>query len=74
MIDISYVVSCYSWPKQLRTILASLDAQTHDDCEVIVTDNSTDRAAISANRGIVKQFDNRFLYVHSAPKIKVSDC
>ena len=72
--DITYIVSCYAWPRQLVTLLASLAAQTHSNFEVLVTDNSTDRGAIAANRRAVKMFGARFRYYHTAPHIRVSDC
>jgi glycosyltransferase involved in cell wall biosynthesis len=72
---VSYIVSAYSWVGQLPTCLHSLAAQTHQDFEVLVTDNSMDRKAIVDIRRIVAGIhDRRFRYLHTAPLIPVSDC
>lgn len=73
--DISYIVSAYSWVAQLPTCLYSLKAQTHQDFEVIVTDNSTDLSMIAQQKSVVTAMnDRRFSYLHTAPLIPVSDC
>lgn len=57
------------------TALASIRAQTHSNFECIVTDNAIDRRISEAQRNIVLRMgDKRFRYVHTAPRIAVSDC
>lgn len=73
--EISYIVSAYSWVDQLPTCLYSLRAQTHQDFEVLVTDNSTVKSIADRMRKFVASMDDkRFRYLHTAPLIKVSDC
>jgi glycosyltransferase involved in cell wall biosynthesis len=73
--DLSFIVSSFSWVDQLPTCLYSLRAQTHQNFEVLVTDNSTDKRAIAHQKAIVRGMrDKRFRYLNTAPLIKVSDC
>lgn len=72
--DISYIVSAYNRPLQLRTCLASIAAQTHQRFEVIVTDNAIDNGIAKAQKEMIAQFDKRFRYVRTTRKIEVSDC
>lgn len=73
--DISYIVSCYDRPKLLPVCLYSLQAQTHEDFEVLVTDNATDPRIAAQHRRAVEQLcDDRFRYFRTAGKVKVSDC
>lgn len=75
MIDISYIVSAYNRPKSLVTCLASLVDQSHDNFEVIVTDNADDDQMANENRKVVQRFkDNRLFYFRTTKKIKISDC
>ena len=73
-VEVSYIVSLYGRTDDLRVCLAMLHRQTHQDFEVIVTDNSTNRHHVRENRNVVRQYGDRFKYIHSAPKIQVSDC
>jgi glycosyltransferase involved in cell wall biosynthesis len=73
--DISYIVSAYDRPELLPVCLWSIKAQTHQDFEVIVTDNATDKKIAAKHKAIVASMkDARFKYVRTAGKIKVSDC
>ena len=81
--DISYIVSAYHRPLMLPACLWSLAQQTHRNFEVIVTDNSTDKRSIAAHKKFVEQINEcgllgnpapQFVYVHTAPKLKISDC
>ena len=73
--EISYIVSSYSWVDQLPTCLYSLRAQTHEDFEVVVTDNSAEPKAVKLQKSIVNgMHDPRFKYLHTAPLIPTSDC
>lgn len=72
--EISYIVSCFHRTPLLRTLLASLAAQTHQDFEAIVTDNTLERCVVEENRKAVKMFGSRFRYLHTGPRVKVPDC
>jgi glycosyltransferase involved in cell wall biosynthesis len=73
--DISYIVSLYSRPVLLATCLWSLMGQTHQDFEVIVTDNTEDEKIAARQKAIVASMkDKRFRYFRTAGKLKVSDC
>ena len=70
-IDISYIVSLYNRTDQLRVCLAMLAAQTHQDFEIIITDNTTDPATAKANRELVTTMGGRYF---ATSHLKVSDC
>ena len=73
--EISYIVSLYNWPKLLPVCLWSLKTQSHEDFEVIVTDNTPDNKASESHRAVVASLhDARFRYVRSCGKTKVNDC
>lgn len=74
MTEVSYIVSTYHRETVLRLCLASLAAQKHQDFEVIVTDNSVDPIAVRENKAITRSFGRHFQHLHTAPKLKVSDC
>lgn len=62
---ISYIVSAYDRPVQLIGCLASLLSQSHQDFEIIVTDNASD--SYSNSRAVTKVcgFVDRVLYLHT---------
>ncbi len=73
--EISYIVSAYDRPQMLPICLHSIKCQSHQDFEVIVTDNAINDALAKANEQAVKLIgDPRFRYVRTAHKITVSDC
>lgn len=73
--EITYIVSAFNRPVMLPVCLWSIKGQTHGNFEVIVTDNSKDRKIISLHKLAVSQLkDRRFKYLHTANKIRVSDC
>ena len=72
--EISYIVSTFHRTTVLHLCLASIAAQKHRDFEVLVTDNSIRLSAIHENRKLVRSFGKNFRYLHTAPKLKVSDC
>ncbi len=79
--DISYIISAYNRPWMLPVCVWSLLGQSHRNFEVIVTDNATDKWTIAAHQKAIadaKAYDpsraERFIYVHTGKKIKVSDC
>jgi glycosyltransferase involved in cell wall biosynthesis len=73
--DISYIVSLYNRHDLLATCLWSLKSQSHEDFEVIVTDNTTDnRTAAKLKRLVVGLKDKRFRYLRTAGRTKVNDC
>jgi glycosyltransferase involved in cell wall biosynthesis len=73
--DISYIVSAFNRPELLPVCLWSIKAQSHQDFEVIVTDNATDPSIAAKHKAIVESIkDDRFKYIKTAGKIKVSDC
>ncbi len=73
--QISYIVSAYDRPLMLPVCLWSIRNQSHQDFEVIVTDNATDPKMAAGNKAAVEQLnDPRFRYVRTAGKIKLSDC
>jgi glycosyltransferase involved in cell wall biosynthesis len=73
--DISYIVSAYDRPESLSCCLHSIRAGTHQDFEIIVTDNAVDKAIAATQRKAVADMrDHRVRYLRSAGKIDVSDC
>lgn len=75
MPEVSYIVSLYNRPALLAVCLWSLKSQSHEDSEVIVTDNTTDAKIAKQQREFIAGLeDSRFRYVPTAGKIKVSDC
>lgn len=84
--EISLILSAYHRPKMLFRVLADLMAQTFEDFECIVTDNSTDDGIAAEQRKIVKRTeDRRFRYMRTVERtdglgvvtkgrIQVSDC
>lgn len=73
--DISYIVSAYNRPDQLRACLWSLYGQKHGDFEVLVTDNSLDPEITAEHRKVIAEMgDNRYRYLRTAGKTKVNDC
>jgi glycosyltransferase involved in cell wall biosynthesis len=74
-VKVSYIVSAYDRPRLLPVCLWSLAAQTDEDFEVIVTDNSTDHEMQAKHRKVVESLhDKRFRYFATASKIEVGDC
>jgi len=74
-VEVSYVVSLYNRPDFLAACLWSIKGQTHEDYEVIVTDNTEDKTVAHQQKRIVEKLkDKRFRYLRTAGKIKVSDC
>lgn len=77
-VEISYIVSLYNRPTLLPVCLASIASQTHQDYEVIVTDNTTDNKIARMHAAEVAHFNRKhkgkFHYIRTAGKIKVSDC
>jgi glycosyltransferase involved in cell wall biosynthesis len=72
--EISYIVSCFNRPLMLPVCLWSIKGQTHQDFEVIVTDNSVDDSIAAKHEQAVEDLrDPRFRYFRTAKKIKVSD-
>ncbi len=73
--EISYIVSAYHRPEILPACLWSLKAQTHENFECIITDNSTEPKHVKAHMRLIKQMDDkRFRYVNTSRKVKISDC
>ena len=73
--EITYIVSAYNRPRLLRVILAALWVQTHENFEVIVTDNADDPEIRYLHQAEVRELsDDRFRYMLTAGKTKVSDC
>jgi glycosyltransferase involved in cell wall biosynthesis len=73
--EISYIVSLYNRPEYLAVCLWALKMQTHQDSEIIVTDNSTDVTIVKQHQLFIKNLnDPRFSYVNTASKTAVSDC
>lgn len=73
--EISYIVSLYNRPEYLAVCLWALKSQSHEDFEVIVTDNTTDNRIAAKQRAFIAGLkDKRFRYVRTAGKIEVSDC
>lgn len=61
---VSYIVSAFNRPRQLRGCLASLQVQTDESMQVLVADNATDPDMARRNQGIVRDFyDDRFRYI-----------
>lgn len=56
MIDLSFIVSAYDRPWLLTCCLASLRSQTHQNIEVIVTDNGDDVANVAEHRAACAYF------------------
>lgn len=72
--EITYIVSAFNRPVMLPVCLWSIKGQTHQDLEVIVTDNSEDPATVKLHKqAIVDLKDKRFTHLSTARKIKVSD-
>lgn len=73
--DISYIVSAYNRPVMLPVVLWAIKGQSHQNFEVFVTDNSTDPKTVEHHKESVAQLkDPRFKHIHTAKKIKVSEC
>lgn len=73
--DVTYIVSAYNRPLMLPVCLWSIRGQTHQNFELIVTDNAIDNGIAAQHEAAVKAMhDPRFRYVRTADKIKVSDC
>lgn len=73
--DISYIVSAYDRPLMLPVCLWSIRNQSHQNFEVIVTDNAVDDGIAKQQEAYVKGMgDSRFRYVRTAKKIPMSDC
>jgi glycosyltransferase involved in cell wall biosynthesis len=73
--EVSYVVSLYHRPEYLAVCLWSLIGQTHQDFEIVVTDNSEDDSFAKRHQAIIKSIgDPRIKYVRTYKKIKVADC
>lgn len=74
-VEVSYIVSLYHRPDYLAVCLYCLRGQTHQDFEVIVTDNSEDPKFVREHRNIVTGMNEpRFRYVRTFGKIEVPDC
>lgn len=56
---ISYIVSTYDRPLQLLGCLSSLLVQTHQEFEIIVTDNAPDKAIFNENLAVVSYLRNK---------------
>lgn len=72
--EIAYIVSAYNRPAHLRVILAALSVQTNPRFECIVADNAEDPQFRKVHQEIVEEFDDRFRWMKTAGKTKVSDC
>ncbi len=75
--DLTYIVSAFDGPADLRTCLASLACQTHRNFEVIVTDNTEDVRMSKRHSRIVAQIAKDLpavRYIRTARKIVSSDC
>lgn len=74
-VDVTYIVSAYNRPVMLPVVLWSIKGQSQRNFECFVTDNSTDpKMRLLHQQAVTDLRDKRFIYVHTAPKIKVSDC
>src|SRR5690348_12921059 len=60
-VDITYIVSAYDRPQSLKSCLASLNNQTNDDYQLIVTDNTTDECMSSIHEEICRNFNAFYL-------------
>lgn len=58
---ISYVVSCYDRPADLRVCLSSLAAQRYKNHQIIVTDNADDLAMFAQNKEIAQSWGATYL-------------
>lgn len=75
MVEISYIVSAFNRPVMLPVCLWAIKGQTNPRFECFVTDNATDpKIAALHKRAVADLRDKRFHYIHTAKKIKVSDC
>ncbi len=75
--DLTYIVSAFDGPADLRTCIASLACQTHRNFEVIVTDNTEDVKMSRKQARIVAQIAKDLpavRYIRTVRKIVSSDC
>lgn len=73
--DLSYIMSLHNRPKLLPVALYAIACQTHQNFEVIVTDNTADdRIAKQQRRTVENLKDPRFRYIRTYRKLACNDC